>query len=289
MSRRATDCASRSTVTLCHSCSMGRISRAISIARVARSSFLLGIMGVGCLVCVACPKAKPPYVARDPALRKLPLYFYPSEQPKARAALIFFGNDVGFWAAHDELAKRLSAAGYTVIGLDVKKYIDGLPEPVEARERAFGSGIDPIIARALRELHADALPLVLGGHSWGADLALWTAAHKPPPHTIGVLALGPTARSHFYVTAIDRANIGEPDEAGSFSIADEIAHIAPAFRIALMRGSKDHRIDVDSALRAAGGSRLHYTVIPFAAHSLRSLTIAGPMIRRALGWVVSGD
>ena len=44
----------------------------------------------------------------------------------------------------------------------------------------------------------------------------------------------------------------------------------------------------DRGFIAAGGSRMPYTVIPFASHSLRSLIIAGPMIERALDNLVAG-
>ena len=41
---------------------------------------------------------------------------------------------------------------------------------------------------------------------------------------------------------------------------------------------------------AAGGSRMTYTVIPFASHSLRSLIIAGPMIEHEIDrMIVGGD
>ncbi len=240
------------------------------------------------LVIAACPAAKPTYVPHDRSLSSLPLYFYPASG-KARAVLIFFGNDVGFWEAHEELARRISATGVDVIGLDVRKYIDCLPAAQPAREAAFTDAIDGVIARSVRELDADSLPLILGGHSFGADLALWTAVHAAPPRTVGVLALGPTGRSHFYVTAYDRANISEPNEVGSFSIQDLISETPSRLRIALLRGSKDRRITFDSAFQAAGGSRLRYTRIPFASHSLRSLTIAGPMAQRAVDWILNGN
>ena len=237
---------------------------------------------------LGCPSAKPTYVARDPVLRTLPLYFYPaSGEPKA--VVVFFGNDVGFWEAHDRLARKFASSGYTVIGIDIKQFIERLPEPYASREAAFDSSIDRVIARAVREMKADSLPLVLGGHSFGADLALWTAVHAAPPRTVGVLALSPTARSHFYVTAADRANLGEPDEPGSFAIADEIRALPASMRIALLRGSQDRRIGIDSSLQVAGAPRLRYTVIPFASHSLRSVTIAGPMAERALAWIVGAE
>ncbi|HSU97987.1 MAG TPA: hypothetical protein VLI40_12200, partial [Gemmatimonadaceae bacterium] len=68
-----------------------------------------------------------------------------------------------------------------------------------------------------------------------------------------------------------------------------IRAIPSNMRIALLRGSGDRRKGIDSALEVAGKPRLRYSVIPFASHSLKSLTIAGPMAQRAVGWIVSGD
>ncbi len=237
----------------------------------------------------ACSPATPDYAPRDRTLARLPLFFYPVARNSPRAVLVFFGNDIGFWKAHDQLARLLSNHGYDVIGVDIKKYIERLPHGIAAREQAFATSIGPMIARAVAELHADSLPLVIGGHSYGADMALWTAVHVPPPHLVGVLALGPTARSHFYVTMRDIANI-EPDvgEPGSFTIADQLHDLSPVLRVALIRGAHDPRRPIDSVLTAAGGSRVRYTVVPFAGHSLKSLTIAGPMTDRALDWIVTG-
>lgn len=225
----------------------------------------------------------------DRSLATLPLYFYPSSDSAPKAVLIFLGNDVAFWKAHEELALQLSHHGYDVVGIDIKKYIGTLPKELRAREQRFQTTVPSIISRSVAELHAQALPLVLGGHSYGADLAFWIAAHTPPQHLVGVLALSPTSRSHLYVTLEDIANIKDPTEPGSFSIAQLIHDLPPTLRIALLRGSHDARIRIDSSLITAGGGRLRYTEIPLASHSLRSMTIAGPMTRRALDWVVNGS
>jgi len=140
----------------------------------------------------------------------------------------------------------------------------------------------------MHELRADSVPLIIAGHSFGADIALWTEANTRMPGVIGVLALGPTKRDHPRVTLNDKMNIGEPTEPGSFSIVDQIRNTPPNVHIALLRGSSDKERQSDSEFIAAGGSRLSYTIIPFAAHSLRSLIIAGPMIERALDRLVAG-
>jgi len=245
-----------------------------------------------CVVFVAasaCSSAKPTYVPRDPTLRTLPLYFYPSTTSNApKAILFFFGNDVGFWESHERLALRLADRGYDVVGFDIKQYLSKLPDDAAVRARTFQRQIVPLIARSAAELHADTLPLVIGGHSFGASLAIWTAAHTHPAHLAGVLAMAPTLRSHFFITASDLANLHEPTEPGSFGIADVVRSIPPSVRIALVRGAHDKRLAGDSAIRVAGGPRLDYTEIPLSGHSLKALTLAGPMIGNAMDWIILG-
>jgi pimeloyl-ACP methyl ester carboxylesterase len=255
---------------------------------VRRLSFLITGLALTAGL-LGCPSAKPTYVPRDRTLSTLPLYFYPARGDSAKAVLIFFGNDIGFWESHEQLAKQLSGHSYDVIGFDIKKYIETLPTDPTARAQAFATSVDQIIARSVAELNAQALPLVVGGHSYGADLAFWLAVHAPPPHLTGVLALGPTARSHFFVTVEDLMNVKDPTEPGSFSIADLIRSMSPPLRVALVRGAHDPRRPLDSSFVTAGGSRLRYTVVPLAGHSLHSMTIAGPMTRHALDWIVAGQ
>ena len=141
----------------------------------------------------------------------------------------------------------------------------------------------------MHELGADSAPLIIAGHSFGADLALWTEANAHLQGVVGVLALGPTRRDHPTVTLRDRANLGEPTEAGSFAVDEQIRNTPGNVRIALLRGASDKERKSDPGFIAAGGRRLTYTVIPFASHSLKSLIIAGPMIERALDRLVVGD
>jgi hypothetical protein len=81
-------------------------------------------------------------------------------------------------------------------------------------------------------------------------------------------------------------NLGEPTEPGSFATVDAIRDVPPKVRIALVRGASDKERKSDQAFIAAGGSRLSYTVVPLASHSLKSLVIAGPMIEHALDELV---
>jgi pimeloyl-ACP methyl ester carboxylesterase len=203
--------------------------------------------------------------------------------------VFFLGNDLGFWGPHQKLAERLASHGYAVIGFDVKRFLDRLPDSAPLRNSVLAHDVPALMIRSLHELRADSVPIVIAGHSFGADIALWMEANAKLPGVVGVLALGPTRRDHPGVTINDQINIGEPREPGSFSVAQQIRNTPPGVRIALLRGASDKERRSDQDFIAAGGARLSYTVIPFASHSLKSLLIAGPMIERALDRLVAGE
>lgn len=236
------------------------------------------------LILLGCAQAHSAYHPRDPRLQNEPLYFYPAhtDLPKPRAGIFFLGNDLGFWEPHQKLAERLAEHGYAVVGFDIKKFLDRYPDSPSLRDSALVHEIPLLMKRSLHELGADSRPVIIAGHSFGADLALWTEAHASLPGVVGILALGPTKRDHPTVTLRDKINAGEPTEPGSFSVADQIRETPRNVRIVLMRGASDKERSSDRGFIEAGGSRMSYTIIPFASHSLKSLIIVGPMIERAL-------
>jgi pimeloyl-ACP methyl ester carboxylesterase len=248
-------------------------------------------VAVFALVIIACTPAHSAYIPRDRELQRQPLYFYPAagrtRHPKA--GIFFLGNDLGFWGPHQKLAERLASRGYAVVGFDVKKFLDRLPDAAPLRDSVLVHDVPALMKRSLHELRADSVPIVLVGHSFGADIALWTEANARIPGVVAVLALGPTRRDHPSVTLRDQMNAGEPTEPGSFAVSEQIRNTPANVRIALMRGASDKERRSDPDFIAAGGSRLSYTVIPFAAHSLKSLIIAGPMIQRAVDQLVAGS
>jgi pimeloyl-ACP methyl ester carboxylesterase len=249
------------------------------------------IIAVFALLTYSCTPARSAYIPRDQELQRQPLYFYPEmgNLGHPKAGVFFLGNDLGFWGPHQKLAQRIAEHGYAVVGFDVKKYLDQLPDSALLRDSVLVHDLPVLMKRSLHELGADSVPIVIAGHSFGADIALWTEAHAPLPGVVGVLALGPTRRDHPSVTLKDQMNAGEPTEPGSFAVVEQIRNTPATVRIALLRGASDKERKSDLDFIAAGGSRMSYAVIPFASHSLKSLIIAGPMIETALDRLVAGE
>ncbi len=179
------------------------------------------------------------YHARTVALRsaEITVYAPPVGYAAPRAILVFFGNDVGFWAPHRRLAFGLSRDGYAVIGVDIRTVLANLPSDPGLRADAVRQRVRDIIDAGHAEFdgpRADT-PLVLAGHSLGAELALWSAASVPAPSLAGVVAMSPGSRSHLRISASDLLMTGEPQEAGSFAVSDLIkraVRIHPNLRIA---------------------------------------------------------
>ena len=237
----------------------------------------------------ACFRPSPaPYHPRDPALAGFPLLFYPSAVTSAppKAFVFFVGNDIGFWGAHQDLAKRLAGAGYDVVGLDVKIFFGRLPDDPAARARLFGDSVALMIALARRELGADSIPVVVGGHSLGAEVAGWIAVHAPPPRLAGLLLISPRGRGHLRATLSDIANRSAPTEPGSYSVADNIAALPSSVRVAIVRGTDDRFRAVDDELRNSGGERINKWWVPWGGHSMSNILLAGPFVERALAWTL---
>ena len=222
------------------------------------------------------------YTPPDTALQKSWLYFYPSRTAApARAFMVFFGNDIAFWEPHQDLAWGFSGDGISVVGIDLRKYLATLPSAEPQRDSAFGPSIAALIARTRQALGADSAPVIIAGHSFGAEVAFWLALHRPPPGLVGVLALNTRATGHLFITPSDWLN-KEASGAWSFSAVDAARRIDPRVRIALVRSAKDLFKVHDPEFIAAGGSRLERFEIPMGSHSLTSMLMARPVISRAV-------
>ena len=232
--------------------------------------------------------APPPnHAVHDPRLARLGVLMYvPAGTP--RALVVFFGNDIGFWRPHRELAADLAGDGYAVAGVDVRQLFGSLPARGAVRDSACARAIADLVARSRRELSVQSVPVVIGGHSLGAELALWAGAHATLPHLAGVLALAPGARSHLQISASDLLQ-REPEGPESFALADVMRLLAGrGIAVAIVRGEHDRLGAADSALLANGGVHARRFGIALAGHSLRRLTLARPVVEEALRWMLVG-
>lgn len=226
------------------------------------------------------------FTPADTALAKPWLYFYPVRSaPVARAFMVFFGNDVAFWEPHQDIAWRLAGSGISVVGVDLRKYLATLPTTEPQRDSMFAESVAVLISRARHALAADSVPVLIAGHSFGAEVGLWVALHRPPRGLIGVLAMNPRSTGHLSITVADVMN-REASGAWSFSTVDAVRDIDPAVRIALVRSGKDRFRSYDPRFRAAGGSRLRLFSVPLASHSLTSMLVARPIILRAVQFLL---
>ena len=255
---------------------MDRISRSIVTLTVAAA---LG----GCST-----DDHPTRVVRDPLLRSEPVSLYQAADTTRppRAVIFFFGNDIGFWQPHRALAASLARTQFAVAGFDMRPLLRRLPARGPTRDSAFTAAVESIIERSRREFGTDSTPLIIAGHSLGAEVAIWTAAHICLPGVVGVLALSPGTRSHLRVAVSDIMNGPEPTEPGSFSVADAIATVPDNERIAIIRGTKDKLTSADPGLLAAGGDRIERFSVLLAGHSLKGLSMAGFETHRAVNWLL---
>ena len=263
--------------------------RVVRWPRVRTAAATLGSAALLLAAAAACFRPSPtPYTPRDPALASFPLFFYPSAVAgtPAKAFVFFVGNDIGFWGAHQDLAKRLAGAGYDVVGLDVKVFFGRLPDDAARRASLFGDSVAMMIALARHELGADSIPLVLGGHSLGAEIASWIAVNAPPPRLASLLLISSRSRGHLRATLADIANRSAPTEPGSYSVADNIAALPASVRVAIVRGTDDRFRSADSTLLAAGGRRIDKWSVPWGGHSMSNILLAGPFVERALAWTL---
>ncbi len=247
--------------------------------------------GAACaLPALVVPKARAPFHSDDPALRRAPLFLYPARGPggadSVRAFVFYLGSDVGFWRAHERVAEMLSARGYAVAGVDVRRLLGKLPGG-PARAGAYLARVDSLLVGARAALGAAAAPLVVAGHSVGGELAVWTAARLREPGFVGVVAMSPGARGHLSVGFSDLLG-REPRGADSFAVDSEVARVrreTPAARIALVRGTKDDFRSADPGIIAAGARRF---VAEGQGHSLLDQRAAAPVIAAAFAFVLGG-
>ena len=232
---------------------------------------------------------RPDYRPHIAELRGEEVFVYPPGQSPLRGTIVFFGNDVGFWQPHQRLADFLSRQGYAVVGFDLRKLLKSSPNaPQSERDAMIGDSLGRLMAESLTEFHGEKLPLLLMGHSLGAEVAVWAAAHIAQPRVTGIVALAPGGRGHLAITAADFLSSAVPTGPESFSVAELVKALPAGVRVALVRGAYDGYRGADPEIVAAGRERLQKFTIPFAGHALKKILLARYVVRSAIEWVALG-
>lgn len=251
--------------------------------------FAMILLAAGASAWVTChlDEPRPNHVVHDAVLARLGVSVYTPSGAPPRALVVFFGNDVGFWRPHQQLAADLAEDGYAVVGVDIRPLFASLPERSPQRDSACAATIGDIVTRARRELSLENAPVVIGGHSLGAELALWTGAHVPLDRLAGILSLAPGSRSHLRISPSDLLG-KDPGGTDSFALVDVMRTLGErGIAVAIVRGASDKLGGADSALLASAGRGARRFEVPLAGHSLRRLVIARHTIENALQWLLS--
>jgi type IV secretory pathway VirJ component len=166
----------------------------------------------------------------------------PADPRGPRPIVLIASGEFGWRRFDDVISAMLAAQGYWVGGIDAMKYFWEAQDDRQALSADLKAFADALAKTAGREART---PLILGGFSFGADLAPWVAgAGGWQDRLRGLLMIG-------------------PDETGSL-----------LFRISEMIGfkPKDHIFSVAEALKSAAG----YPVL--LIHGGKDSVSAGPML-----------
>jgi type IV secretory pathway VirJ component len=181
---------------------------------------------------------------------KTAIYVYASPAPPRPGshAVIFLSSYWGWRPLHQETAAHIAAAGHTVVGIDSAAYFDKHLEDVDwARDLA-----------ALREFAngkaglAKETPVLMVGHSWGAELIPYVVNRGGSRNVAGALLVGPSDESAFiYRVSLQMKGIPSPAEE-QFHVRDELRTLAP-IPLAFIEGALDQQSRARTLAEVARG------------------------------------
>jgi type IV secretory pathway VirJ component len=151
------------------------------------------------------------------------VYTSPAPPKPGTHAVLFLSSSWGWRPLHQETAAHIAGAGHTVVGIDSSAYFDKHLDDLDW-ERDLAT---------LRELANDkaglpkTTPLVLMGHSWGAELVTYVVNHGGARNVAGALLVGPSDESAFiYRVSLQMKQVTSPADE-QFHVKDEIRSMAP--------------------------------------------------------------
>jgi type IV secretory pathway VirJ component len=192
---------------------------------------LLAVAALTALLAGAPPATAAPPDKLDLQVRGRTLtvtIYHPRTAP--RGTIVMGSGDVGWVGLAVSMAEELSAAGYLVVGFNVRQYLAAF-----TTGKAHATTLDVAsdyrsIADRLKEKQLLVRPVVVAGVSEGAALAVLAAADAKNHDWIdGVITMGlpMTAELAWRWTDLWAAAVKKDADEPSFTVVDFIARVAP--------------------------------------------------------------
>ncbi len=162
------------------------------------------------------------YVPGDPKFAQHPL-----------AVIIFGSGDGGFDGWEDRVCHALQAAGYEMLGFDCALYAK-----TDFDLETLQADTNTIAQNSLASYGDHPPPLIDGGWSMGAELAVPAAGGPhPPTGLVGLLLISPGDRGRYGLRDADRWDVS-PTGPGTFGLKD-FAHNLGKLHVAQWDGNLD--------------------------------------------------
>jgi type IV secretory pathway VirJ component len=146
--------------------------------------------------------------------------------------MIFMSGDGGWAEFVREISRRLAADGWSVVGLNLRKYLSTRHTPEEA-----AAAVDSIVRRYRAQWRRDRV--IIAGFSRGADIAPFVVNRLPAETRAHValvvlLSAGPQAEFEFHIADFLRT----PPPGAAQPVAQEITRLG-SIPILILHGEKD--------------------------------------------------
>jgi hypothetical protein len=142
-------------------------------------------------------------------------FYFPSRRTETRAVIFFGSGDRGWGGWEDAVSRAMAFEGYDVVGIDSNLYA------LTDYDLGILEADYTLLAQQVEAPYGNhPPPLILGGWSTGAEMAVAAAGGPhPPPGVVGLLLLSPGDRSRYGLHASDRLDL-TPTGPGTFALAD---------------------------------------------------------------------
>jgi len=212
------------------------------------------------LVVLALAAATVTTVATSRGEQPLQVYLPAHVATPAKPPVLLLSGEGGWRSFDDRLARWLSDAGYPVGGIDCMKYFW---KPQDDRGALAADVALFAAAIAKQSGHGGAVPCILAGYSFGADLAPWIAgAPGRPPAAAALVLVGPDLKGSLEARISEI--LGLASDAHTFDTAAALRDAA-AVPVLFIHGGSD-RSSAAPALASGFTGKKELIVVPGATH-----------------------